>query len=122
MVVEQEKGRWSVIERPRKWQAIIFSVGGTVVVRHNATDLAEGEDEYPPTYELTWAEWEDTHETIYGMDISGAQLDLLTERRAAWRKLRRMANGEAPYDEATVRGAFGAARRILRDLTPEVEE
>lgn len=120
IVIEQCPELWSKIERPRQWQALIM--GQTVIVRNNATDLADGEDEYPPTYELTWAEWEQLHETAYGMDLSGARLDLLTERRAAWRKLRRLAGGEAPYDEATVRGAFGAVRRILRDLTPEVEE
>lgn len=119
-MIEQCPELWSKIVRPRQWQALIM--GQTVIVRHNATDLADGENEYPPTYELTWAEWEQLHETAYGMDISGARLDMLTERRAAWRKIRRMANGESAYDEATVRAAFGGVVRLLRDLTQEVEE
>jgi hypothetical protein len=119
MPVEQNRDKWSIIERPRQWHA--FITRQTVIVRHDATDLADGEDEYPPTYELTWEEWKQSH-TGYGLDITGAQITAVAERKSAWRKIRRMANGDAPFDETNVRDAFGAVRRILRDLINEVND
>jgi hypothetical protein len=108
--------------RARRWIASV-NPGDGVTVSHMAV-LSPGEQltEYPETWTLTAEEWAELHEARYGLTLAGEQLGALAERRAAWRKVRRMANGDLPYTEASVREAFGAMRRILRDLTEEVQD
>jgi hypothetical protein len=112
---------WPTDVRDREWVASIRS-DGTVKVRHVAV-LAPGEQltEFPETWVLDSEEWEAAHAT-YGLERDGTPTTKLAERRGAWRKLRRMANGTTSYTETNVRDAFGALRRILQDLTDEVQD
>jgi hypothetical protein len=111
------------VPRERAWHTGLITPGVGVVVQ-SIPVLTDGEDwtGYPPTHELTWDEWVAAHETTYGLSLDGTPVADLAERRAAWRKIRRMANGEATYTEANIRDAFGAVRRILHDLATEVTE
>lgn len=58
--------------RARAWRIAYREIGGTVVVRHAVTDLQPDEhlDDYPPTHELTWAEWQ-RHCHVYGLAEDG---------------------------------------------------
>ena len=109
--------------RSRVWVATVGIPGDTVIVQHAAVILP-GEEltETPETWELTWDEWLELHEVNYGLTVKGEDVAIHGERKAAWRKIRRMANGDAPYSEASVRAAFGAVRRILNDLAEEIED
>lgn len=112
--------RWSQIDRPRRWQAI--RCGQTVILRNHAVDLVAGEDEYPPTYELTWDEWVADHEAVYGMDITGSHLEAAAKRRDDWDKIRRMADGDTKCTDENIREVIAAFHRILRGLTNETTE
>lgn len=109
--------------RSRVWVATISVPGDSVIVQHAAVILP-GEEltETPETWELTWEEWSQLHETNYGLTLHGEDVAIHGERKAAWRKIRRMATGDAAYTEANVRAAFGAVRRILSDLSEEIED
>lgn len=121
-------GKWDTEEdgyvpRERAWHASIMSPGMSVVVRSMPV-LAAGEDwsGYPPTYELTWEEWETSHETTYQLALDGTPVAIVSERKAAWRKGRRFANGTTEYTEQSVRDAVGALLRIIKDAIPEVTD
>lgn len=115
---------WTTVQRPRAWSAYITRPGDTVTVRHHAVLTGPDEDltEYPETWMLSWTEWEETHETTYGLTIAGKPTAAHAADNAAWRKLRRIANGTTPYTEENVREAFGAIRRILTTLATEIED
>jgi len=112
----------AVDSRARRWIASI-DPGDGVTVSHMAV-LTPGEDltEYPETWTLTAAEWVELHETRYGLTLTGEPVGEAADRKAAWRKLRRMSNGDLPYSEANVRGTFDALRQIIRVLTKEVDD
>jgi len=86
--------------------------------------LTPGEDwsGYPPTYELTWEEWQASHETEYGLTITGKPTAEATDDRTAWRRIRRMAAGADAYDETSVRAAFAAVQWILGQLVQELDD
>lgn len=109
--------------RVRVWVATVGAPGESVIVQHAAV-LTPGEDltETPETWELTWAEWLDLHEVNYGLSLKGEDVAIHEERKAAWRKIRRMATGDLPYTEANMRATIGAIRRIMNDLVEEIEE
>lgn len=109
--------------RSRVWVATIGVPGDSVIVQHAAVILP-GEEltETPETWELTWDEWKQLHETNYGLTIKGEDVAIHGERKAAWRKIRRMGRGDAAYTEANMRAVIGAIQRILSDLTEEIED
>ncbi|GGM53142.1 hypothetical protein ACFFX1_55050 [Dactylosporangium sucinum] len=74
MAIPHEPMSWNG-DRPRRWYASIIGAGQNVVVRHSAI-LQPGEDltEYPPTLELTWDEWVDTHSN-YGLNLDGTPVE-----------------------------------------------
>lgn len=57
-------------DRTRQWQGTY--AWGECLLRFYAV-LAPGEDltDYPPTIELTDAEWIEQHATVYGLDLDG---------------------------------------------------
>lgn len=116
-MIPQNQEKWSTVVRDRQWAATIFGVGQPVIVANNAI-LAPGEDltEDPETWELTWGEWESLHESSYGLTIDGFPVAEAAENKAAWRRLRRAANGEIPIDQDFARSVL----RILRSIAREV--
>lgn len=62
-------------DRPRRWAAHGSGAGEAVVLRHYAI-LKPGEvlDEYPPTVELSWAEWQAVH-ADYGLNVDGTRIE-----------------------------------------------
>lgn len=77
-MIEHNRDQWAADDRERRW--MVHFLGGTgaadttVLVRQYAV-LAPGEElsEYPPTVEMTWAEWE-SHHADYGLTIEGTPL------------------------------------------------
>jgi len=122
-VIPQAQEQWSTDPRDRVWVAYLSAPGNPVIVRHQAI-ITPGEDltEYPETWELAWPEWVASHETSYGLTIDGSPVAADAAKRAAWREMRRMANGQTAYTEANVRKAFGAFRRVLADITTELAD
>lgn len=111
------------VERERRWSAMVMGPDMAVVVRWEPV-LGPNEDwsGYPPTYELTWSEWQANHETQYQLALDGTPITAVTERKAAWRHARRLANGTDAYTEENVRRAFGSLLRIISDQIPEVTD
>lgn len=114
---------WPADSREREWIATISGPDQDVLIRYYAV-LLPGEDltEFPETWQLTWSEWVETCTTVYGLTVEGVAVDTDAKDRAAWRKLRKMINGDAAYTEANVRDAFGAVRRILKKVSVELED
>jgi hypothetical protein len=119
MATPQNEAGWAT-GGTRQWMAIITGAGQLVVVRHCTLPPVDGD--YPETWELSWSEWVRDHESVYGLTLDGSLLADDADRRAAWRKIRRMANGNSTYTEVNVRDAFGAVKRLLRDLTQEIQD
>lgn len=69
------KHLWAEDDRPRQWKAYLRP-GDSAQLRHHAV-LTPGEDltEYPPTVELSWPEWLDSH-TDYGLTADGRALEV----------------------------------------------
>lgn len=111
------------VARDRAWSAMVMGPEMAVVVRWDPV-LAVGEDwsGYPPTYELTWAEWVASHEVTYGLALDGEPITKRSKRKSDQRVIKRFANGTTPYDEQAVRDVVGAIWDLLKDLTPEVTD
>jgi hypothetical protein len=118
--INQEKWPPAGDTHARRWIARVTSVGLPVTVRHVAI-LAPGENltEDPETWQLTWDEWVAGHESLYGLSLDGRPVAEVDELRTAWRRIRQMANGNAPFEEDSVRKAFAGALRVLRTIAAE---
>lgn len=73
-MIPHEPLQWNG-DRPRRWIAAFIAVDQPVIVRHHAI-LNDGEDlnEYPPTLELTWAEWQETCDK-FGLNADGSRIE-----------------------------------------------
>ncbi len=71
----QARHLWTVDDLPRRWSAHATQVGGTVIVRRYLVDPAVVEFDYPPTLELTWAEWLESHDD-YGLNEDGTRVEV----------------------------------------------
>lgn len=70
-MIKQGEELWTPEDgRERRWHAYFF--GGPVVLRKELVVPVDGD--YPETWELTWAEWEDMH-ADYGLNIDGTPLE-----------------------------------------------